>query len=203
MQTQTIPSGSVGSFRARVDRHSLYPAHAIGGWRDAVGTAVRIRPIAPSDAESVREFVRSLSFESRYMRFMAAVKELSSEAVEQLTSIDHRRDAALIALVDDCGVERIVAVARYALNPDGQSCDFAIVVADESQRRGLGRRLLTLLVATATLRGLKQISGDVLPVNRRMLAFVEALGFSPSASDDPSLRHVQFRLIPPRDVRLM
>jgi hypothetical protein len=58
-----------------------------------------IRPIAGSDGEALREFARSLSFESRYLPFMSAVNELDSHTVERLTKIDHRRDAVLIARV--------------------------------------------------------------------------------------------------------
>jgi acetyltransferase len=47
-----------------------------------------------------------LSFETRYPRFMSAVKELSPQTVDRLTQIDHRRDAALIALVKEQGTER-------------------------------------------------------------------------------------------------
>ena len=69
---------------------------------------------------------------------MAAVNELSPQMVDRLTGIDHRRDAALIAVVDDGCADRVVGVARYALDADGESCDFAIVVADDWQGRGLG-----------------------------------------------------------------
>jgi len=175
---------------ARPERDGLYPRRVVGGWRDAKGTLVHIRPIAAADAGLIRGFVRSLSLETRYLRFMTAVNELSPQMVDRLTGIDHRRDAALIAVVGDGGVERVVAVARYALDVDGESCDFAIVVADDWRGHGLGRRLLTLLIETAAARGLKRIAGDVLAVNRPMLAFVRALRFEVSASDDPTVRHV-------------
>jgi acetyltransferase len=87
-----------------------------------------IRPIAASDGEALREFARSLSFESRYLPFNSAVNELDSHTVERLTKIDHRRDAVLIARVRDSKTDRVVGVARYALEADGRSCDFAIAV---------------------------------------------------------------------------
>jgi len=80
-----------------------------------------IRPIAASDGEALREFARSLSFESRYLPFMSAVNELDSDTVERLTKIDHRRDAVLIARVRDSKTDRVVGVARYALEADGRS----------------------------------------------------------------------------------
>ncbi|HWS66722.1 MAG TPA: hypothetical protein VN325_28505 [Steroidobacteraceae bacterium] len=87
-----------------------------------------IRPIAASDGEALREFARSLSFKSRYLPFNSAVNELDSHTVERLTKIDHRRDAVLIARVRDSKTDRVVGVARYALEADGRSCDFATAV---------------------------------------------------------------------------
>ena len=202
LQTYTRPADPFGaraaasqaSAPAHQERDAPYSRQVVGGWRDANGTLVRIRPIASADAELIREFVRSLSLETRYLRFMTAVNELSPQMVDRLTGIDHRRDAALIAVVGDGGVECVVAVARYALDVDGESCDFAIVVADDWQGHGLGRRLLTLLIETAAARGLKRIAGDVLAVNRPMLAFVRALRFEVSASDDPTVRRVDLGL---------
>jgi len=187
--------GGLAAAVRRRERDDAYPAHAIGSWRAIDGTSVHIRPIAPGDQELIRDFVRSLSSETRYLRFMAEVKELSAPTLDRLTGIDHRRDAALIATVDDAGVDRVVGVARYALNSDGESCDFAIVIADDWQGRGLGRRLLTLLVDTAATRGLKRIGGDVLAINRPMLALLKALGFGVRRSNgDRTMQRAERRL---------
>ena len=143
---------------------------------------VQIRSIEAADAMLIREFVRSLSFKTRYLRFMSGVRELSAQMVDRLTRIDHRRDAALIGIVNADGADRIVGVARYATNADGESCDFAIVVADEWQRRGLGSRLLALLVDKASSRGLKRVRGDILAINAPMAAFARAHGFKVTRS---------------------
>jgi acetyltransferase len=169
-----------------------YPAHVVGRRRVANGNTVEIRPIAPADGRLIRDFVRSLSFETRYLRFMSAVSELSTQTVEWLTRIDHRCDAALLAVVKEDGADRVVGVARYALLVDGDDCEFAIVVADDWRDRGLGRLLMTLLIDTAQARGLKRIVGDVLAINGPMLSFVKELGFrvAPS-SDDLTMRRVE------------
>jgi len=156
---------------------------------------VQIRSIEVTDAALIREFVQSLSLETRYLRFMSPMKELSAQMVDRLTRIDHSRDAALIGIVNAAGEERVVGVARYAANADGESCDLGIVVADDWQRRGLGSRLLSLLVDTASARGLTRMGGDVLAINAPMKAFVRAHGFTLSPShDDPTLVRVERRL---------
>jgi len=171
------------------------PAQVREFWRSPDGSIVQIRPIDSTDATLLREFVGSLSFETRYLRFMGAIKELSSQAIDRLTRVDHWREAALIAVVNYHGADRIVGVARYAMNADDETCDFAIVVADNWQRRGLGSRLLTLLGHTASARGLTRIGGEVLAINRPMTAFVSAHGFSVTLSEsDPRSLRVERRL---------
>jgi len=156
---------------------------------------VQIRSIEVADAPLIREFVRSLSVETRYLRFMSGVKELSAQAIDRLTRVDHRRDAALIAVLENRDADRVVGAARYAANDDGESCDFAIVVADDWRRRGLGSRLLALLLDIASTRGLKRIGGDVLAINEPMKALAKAHGFSLGGSHDgPTLVRVERRL---------
>ena len=145
---------------------------------------MRIRPIEVADATLIHEFVASLSSETRYLRFMSAVKELSAQAIDRLTRVDQQRDAALVAILITDGADRLVGVARYAGNADVDSCDVAIVVADDWRRRGLGSFLLTLLIDTASARGLKRMDGDVLAINGPMVAFAKAHGFSVSRSRD-------------------
>ena len=156
---------------------------------------VQIRSIEVTDAALIREFVQSLSLETRYLRFMSPLKELSAQMIDLLTRADHRCDAALIGIVNPAGADRVVGVARYAANADGESCEFAIVVADEWQRRALGSRLLSLLVDTALARGLKRIRGDMLAINAPMTAFVKAHGFTVSSPQhDPTLVRVELRV---------
>ena len=82
-----------------------------------------------------------------------------------------------------------IGVARYATNPDGESCEFAIVVSDLWQGKGLARRLMGILIETASSRGLKYMNGDFLAENSRMIAFVASLGFVLSTHpEDPGLK---------------
>jgi acetyltransferase len=79
--------------------------------------------------------------------------------------------------------EQIIAVARYIANPDHESAEFAIVVADAWQNRGVARKLMERLIAAAKTRGFVRLQGTVLRANPRMLRFTTALGFQ--ALDDP------------------
>jgi acetyltransferase len=155
-----------------------YPAHLVTEWTAPNGVRLTVRPIRPEDAEIERDFVRQLSPEARYYRFMSTMRELSPQMLARFTQIDYDREMALIAVVARNGRAEEVGVARYVTNPDGTSCEFAIVVADEWQEHGLGHHLMSQLIEIARSRGLATMSGDILAVNQPMLAFVASLGFA-------------------------
>jgi len=163
-----------------------YPAHLVTRWQLPSGNDVLIRPIRPEDAELTQGFVRSLSEEAKYFRFMDAVRELSPTMLARLTQIDYTREMALLALTEVDGREVELGVARYAINPDGESCEFALVVNDQWQKQGIGHKLMDVLMDVARAKGLKVMEGEVLKTNRPMLKLVEALGFriEPHPEDD-------------------
>ena len=166
-----------------------YPSHLETGYQAKDGTQVRIRPIRPEDVRMEQEFVRALSPESRYMRFMNTIREISAAQLVRLTQIDYDREMAYVATIDADGAEKEVGVVRYATSPDGESCEFAIVVADDWQGKGLARRLMGVLIDTARGANLRYMHGDFLAENTRMLAFVASLGFVLSAHpEDPGLK---------------
>lgn len=141
------------------------------------GRVVRIRPIRPEDAEIEQRFVRNLSAESRYLRFMDCMRELTPDLLNRLTHVDFSRDMALIAVIDGAQGETEIGVARYAGDPARGTCEFAIVVADEWQGSGLGRCLMQRLIDLARQRGYKTMTGEFLADNRHMHHFVQHFGF--------------------------
>ncbi|MGZ5170039.1 MAG: bifunctional acetate--CoA ligase family protein/GNAT family N-acetyltransferase [Burkholderiales bacterium] len=172
-----------------------YPTELVSEWRAADGTSATIRPIRPEDATIESDFVQSLSPQAKYLRFMAAVKDLTPAMLARFTQVDYDREMALIAVLDDAGRERQIGVTRYIINPDGQSCEFAIVVSEAWQGRGLGRHLMLQLIAVARTRGLKTMLGQVLAVNTHMLALAAALGFFiRDTPGDLSVKEVGFEL---------
>jgi acetyltransferase len=94
-------------------------------------------------------------------------------------------------VVEQEGEDVEVGVARYMSRPGGDSCEFAIVVADEWRERGIGARLMRALMQNARQRGLKLMEGEVLTANTRMLALMESLGFRIERDkEDPGVRLV-------------
>lgn len=161
-----------------------YPTHLVQNVALDGGHGITIRPIRPEDAEIEAEFVRNLSNESRYYRFMGSLRELTPQMLSHFTRVDYDRHMALIAITRANGRESEVAVARYIITDAGSSCEFAIVVTDAWQHRGVGTHLMRALMDAARQRGLRTMYGEVFSSNHKMLNFVARLGFH--ATPDPN-----------------
>jgi acetyltransferase len=107
----------------------------------------------------------------------------------RFTQLDYSRELALIAVTEIEAEEVEVGVARYIMNPDGKSCEFALVVADEWQQRGIGSRLMKALINSARQQGFTTMEGEILSSNINMQRLTESLGFTLSKDpSDPSIR---------------
>jgi acetyltransferase len=169
-----------------------YPSHLSTRFQLSDGTDIGIRPIRPEDAEMERDFVRNLSAEAKYFRFMNALQELSQEMLIRLTQIDYYNEMALIAVRLDGQAEEQIGVARYSTNLDQKSCEFALVVADAWQGHGIGYQLMQTLMDVARDRGLERMEGQVLSNNTRMLGLMKSLNFSIERDpDDSAIKHVE------------
>ncbi|MGB4582695.1 MAG: bifunctional acetate--CoA ligase family protein/GNAT family N-acetyltransferase [Rhodoferax sp.] len=163
-----------------------------------------VRPVHPDDASMLQDFVRSLSPESRYFRFVSSMQELPATMLSRFTLIDYDREMALVALITEDVTDaqgqtteatRIIGVSRYITNPDRASCEFSLVVADEFKGRGLGSRLMLSIMDFAREKGLTEIEGLVLANNPNMLKLMRGLGFVvKSFPEDPNFKLVTHQL---------
>lgn len=175
-----------------------YPRHLTQPRTFKDGEPWLMRPIRPEDAEPLQEFVRGLSDESRYMRFVSMLRELTPRMLARYTRIDYDRELALIATVQVPNPEhrgypreQIIGFAHYLRNSDGRGAEYALAIGDAWHRRGLGAQLMRGLINAAQEQGLTYIDGVVLAKNRPMLALMNHLGFQNDMdADDPSMRRV-------------
>jgi acetyltransferase len=163
-----------------------YPARYEQLWPLRGGGEYLVRPIHPDDAQMLQGLVQHLSPESRYFRFISSMVELPASMLARFTLIDYDREMALVAVFRERTVgadgevtetERIVGVSRYVTNPDQSSCEFALVVADDFNGKGLGSRLMLSIMDVARDKGLAEMEGLVLANNPGMLRLMRSLGF--------------------------
>jgi acetyltransferase len=164
-----------------------YPTGLESVWAMTDGTSLRVRPIRPEDANLERDFVASLSEQTRYFRFFYRLHQLTPAMLARFTQVDYDRELALLALAPDpaaAGADIIVGISRYIANYDRESAEFAVVVTDAWHGRGVGRMLMERIITCARKRGFKRLEGVVLRANVGMLKFSESLGFE--VHDDPN-----------------
>lgn len=141
------------------------------------GRSVLVRPVLPQDADLQQAFVRQLSPLSRRRRFHGPMVELPPATLRYMTEVDYQTHLAVLATVFVDGVERQVAEARWVRRSDEpETADFALAVADDWQRSGLGTRLLRLLERSARENGVQRLFGDVLHSNQPMIECMQRAG---------------------------
>ncbi|MCP0913772.1 bifunctional acetate--CoA ligase family protein/GNAT family N-acetyltransferase [Legionella sp. 27cVA30] len=166
-----------------------YPSHLSSTWQMTDSTHITIRPIRPEDAQIEQEFVKNLSPQSRYFRFMEHLQELTLSTLIRFTQIDYDREMAFIATCKKIDKEIAIGVARYYMaNDAGDTCEFGLVIADAWQNKGLGTRLMKVLQDAAKHRGVKMMRGEILAENKPMLDLVENLGFTVMSVADPKIK---------------
>ncbi len=175
---------------------SMYPSKY--RWEVALdGEQVVMRPIRPEDEPLWAEMIESLSPSTAEFRFFGPVKEVTKSMAVRYCHIDYDREIAIVALREAKGRKKklMLGVARLAIetaNPE--EGEFAILVRDEYQRRGVGTRLMDALIQAARDRHVREIHGDVLATNTRMQSFAESLGFEVLPGHEPEVRRLVLRL---------
>ena len=163
------------------------------------GWPLTIRPQRRDDLDLETAFVRSLSARTRSNRLLGAGATFTRETIDRLVDVDQSLHVALIAtsLLGDAK-ETQIGVARYVVDSDGTSAEFAVTVADAWQGSGVGRLLMQALIECATASGLRLLVGEVFASNAPMLKLARHLGFeAEECACDASIVRVVKTLGPP------
>jgi RimJ/RimL family protein N-acetyltransferase len=159
----------------------------------ADGTSVTLRAIGPDDAPALAELNRSLSKESRYMRYFSFRKELCERELERFTHPDGRLHGGVVAFADG----RIVGHACFDRQKEGErEAEVGFEVADAFQGRGLGTLMLEELARRARVAGVATFTARVLPQNTASLAVFRDLGLDERTCFRDRCVHVALDLTP-------
>ncbi len=145
------------------------------------GLPLVIRPMRADDEPRMIAFHTGLSEQTVYWRYFRTMPLMTRIAHDRLITIcrpDLRNEAVLVAeWADPVGQRHIIGVGRLADLPRAD-CEYAVLVADAWQGRGVGRQLLAELMSMARFAGRKRLVADILPNNTHMQRMVEKLGFT-------------------------
>jgi acetyltransferase len=152
------------------------------------GRRVHVRAVRPSDEGEFLQAFGRMAPESRYMRFMSAIREPNVKRLhEVLASLPERGLIIAATTPAPDGIDIVGSASFVFTEPD--ACEFAVAIADDWAGAGLGRKLMEHLIGAARRHGLAEMCGYVLAENRAMLGLAKRLGFSIKAMPgDFSLR---------------
>ncbi|MCG2594390.1 bifunctional acetate--CoA ligase family protein/GNAT family N-acetyltransferase [Ramlibacter sp. XY19] len=167
------------------DRLALrpYPSE-LEGSIDAGGRKLPVRPIRPEDGERLAAFYAGAEPADLRLRFFLSRRSVPSSELARYCQIDYEREMTFVALDG----ERIAGEVRAVCDPDNVVAEFAIQVASDWQRRGLGRALLRKLLAYLRARGTAEVVGQCLQENAGMLALARSEGFETSPETEGTVR---------------
>ncbi len=188
-----VSEGSAAALDARIviDRDSMdytaqyphlvitpYPTRYTITYDLPDGTKVTLRPIKPEDEPLEHEMLTSLKTETLRTRFFSVIKDISHEMLVRFCNIDYDREMAIVAEVKEGDKKRIAGIGRLINDPDVMAAEYAVLVHDSFQGKGLGYKLLDVLIGIAQDKGLDEIHGTVLSENDKMLRMARKLGFT-------------------------
>ena len=163
---------------------SPYPTRLITNWILSDGQEVLIRPIKPEDEPLKYEMLTSCSEETMKGRYFQRLKSLTHDMLMRLCNIDYDREIAIVAEIKEAQKKRLVGVGRLIIEPDFRTGEFAVVVHDDYQAKGLGYKLVDMLIGIAQEKGLEKFMGYVLTNNQKMLRLMRKLGFTVEDTPD-------------------
>jgi acetyltransferase len=170
-----------------------YPRQYVWDWRARDGSRLSIRPIRPEDEPAVAALHTTLSERSVHMRYLHSIAldlRVAHERLARICFVDYDREIVLVAEVPGAGggAPRIVGIGRLSKLHWSEEAEFALLVSDAFQGRGLGTELLRRLIEVGRAERLRRIVGYISAENREMITVATRLGFRVSRlRDEPGV----------------
>lgn len=171
-----------------------YPEH-LEEWITLDGQPVLLRPIRPEDEPEHSAFFKTLQPEDFRFPFFGLVREFPRSQLARYTQIDYDREMAFIATAEDShGQRTTLGEIRAVADPDNTRAETAIVVRSDIKGKGLGSMLLKKMIAYCRSRGIKELLGETLASNERMLSIATELGFIATPAEHGESLRLTLRL---------
>jgi acetyltransferase len=155
------------------------------------GTELVLRPIKPEDEPLWMDLLASCSKESIYSRFRYLFHWASHEVATRYCYIDYDREIAIVAEVEEDGKRKLAGVGRLIADPDHQTVEYAVLIADAWQQRELGSLLTDYCLDVARRWKLKRVVAQTTTDNRAMISIFERRGFEVTIGEDSTVEIVK------------
>jgi len=141
------------------------------------GKKIMLKPNRPEYEPMEAEMFKTFSEKTMKYRFFRIIKEVTHDLLVRYTHNDYDREIGIIAEAEEKGEKKMLGVVRLIHDPNNESAEFAIVVGDPWQGKGLGSEMMDYILEIARKRGLKQVYGTIMKENRIMVDVCKARGF--------------------------
>jgi len=184
-----------------VESRHLYPDKIACSHKFKDGKTVRFRAIKPSDEEEMRRLFYRFSDQTVYYRYFSSIKTMPHTKMQEYVNIDYRYVMSIVAVVEEFGMERIVAEARYVRSKDQPYADTAFVVDENYQGLGIASYLFDLLIKVAREEGVAGFTADILADNKTMLKVFEKAPFAVQSVLANGIYHLSIPFAPATDLK--
>jgi acetyltransferase len=150
----------------------------------ADGSQVILRPIQPEDEPKWQSMLAACSEETIRLRFRYLLQSSNHELAARFCFTDYERELAIIAELPSEQDSPIAGIGRLVTDSDHLQAEFAVLVADAWQGRGLGALLTDECLSICHVWGIRNVIAEVDPRNRRMLQMFAHRGFQRDCSDE-------------------
>ncbi|MEZ5400568.1 MAG: bifunctional acetate--CoA ligase family protein/GNAT family N-acetyltransferase [Bryobacteraceae bacterium] len=159
-----------------------FPLAYASDFTDKSGETIRIRPITPEDEPLIVRFHETLSERTVYFRYLQQIQldqRVAHDRMIRICFIDYDREMALVAVRTDAasGEQEIMGVGRLQKIAGTAEAEFALMIADRFQGRGIGTELLRRLVDVARREGVGAVIAEIHGENRTMQGMCRRVGF--------------------------
>jgi acetyltransferase len=141
------------------------------------GRPLTLRPIRPEDEPQWLQLVASCSPESLHARFRYLFKQPTHEMAARFCFLDYDRELAIMAEIENLGKREFTGVGRLSADPNHETAEFALLVADAWQNAGLGLMLTDHCLEIARSWGIQRVIAETSLDNPRMISIFEQRGF--------------------------
>lgn len=181
--------------RAAVEKPRPYSHLAIRPYPDEYvrretlrdGANVVLRPIQPEDEPMWHELLARCSARTLWQRFRYVFKETTHEMATRFCFIDYDRTMAIVAEVEDGEERRLIGVGRLVADADHRNAEFAVLVDDQWQGRGVGKMLTSYCIEICRTWGINRVVAEITSDNLRMQQIFRDKHFEQTKSVDQEL----------------
>ncbi len=141
------------------------------------GTPLLLRPIKPEDEPMWFDLLRSCSRESIYARFRYFFHWETHEVASRYCFNDYDREIAIVAEIQLDGEQQLLGVGRLVADPNHETAEYAVLISDNWQQKGLGSLLTDYCMRIAKSWGIKRVVAQTTTDNQRMIAVFQKRNF--------------------------